>query len=56
VCVTRTNHDLVQSENASAASRAKLGGASFGPKICLAGFVWRNSFDGDMVCVTPWNN
>jgi hypothetical protein len=27
-----------------------------GPNTCREGFVWRNAFDGDVVCVTPARN
>lgn len=25
----------------------------YGPDTCIQGFVWREAFDGDVVCVTP---
>jgi hypothetical protein len=42
----------VRQENATARSRIDPNGA-FGPQTCLAGFVWREAFEGDAVCVTP---
>jgi hypothetical protein len=26
---------------------------TYGPDTCLQGFVWREAFEGDHVCVTP---
>jgi hypothetical protein len=28
--------------------------AQYGPDTCRQGFVWRESFPGDHVCVRPW--
>jgi hypothetical protein len=28
-------------------------GGPYGADTCLSGFVWRDSFEGDHVCVTP---
>jgi hypothetical protein len=28
-------------------------GGAYGPNTCLSGFVWREAFEGDIVCVTP---
>ncbi len=36
-------------DNAAAASRRLL---QFGADTCKAGFVWRDAFSGDHVCVT----
>ncbi len=44
--------DLVQQEAATAADRVDPNGA-YGPQSCKSGFVWREAFDGDTVCVTP---
>ena len=41
-----------QQENALAASRVDPF-AAYGPNTCLAGFVWREAFAGDVLCVTP---
>lgn len=29
------------------------GGGAYGPYTCKAGFVWRDSYEGDHLCVTP---
>ncbi|WP_406511213.1 hypothetical protein OG851_01260 [Streptomyces sp. NBC_00161] len=29
------------------------GGGAYGPDTCMVGYVWRDSFDGDTLCVTP---
>ncbi|MEU7729660.1 hypothetical protein AB0B78_31155 [Streptomyces sp. NPDC040724] len=29
------------------------GGGAYGPDTCKAGYVWRDSFDGDTICVEP---
>ena len=29
------------------------GGGSYGPDTCMQGFVWREAFDGDTICVMP---
>ncbi|WP_327364308.1 hypothetical protein [Streptomyces sp. NBC_01296] len=29
------------------------GGGAYGPDTCMPGYVWRDSFDGDTLCVTP---
>ncbi|MFE6847217.1 hypothetical protein [Streptomyces sp. NPDC057686] len=29
------------------------GGGAYGPATCKQGYVWRDSFDGDSLCVTP---
>jgi hypothetical protein len=31
----------------------RLPAPAYGPASCRQGFVWRNAFDGDTVCVTP---
>ncbi|MBT2482994.1 hypothetical protein [Streptomyces sp. ISL-94] len=28
-------------------------GGAYGPDTCLQGYVWRESYEGDLVCVTP---
>ena len=40
-------------DNAAAASRVDPNGA-FGAATCVSGFVWREAFPGDVVCVEPW--
>jgi hypothetical protein len=37
-------------DNAAAASRIVL---QYGPDTCKEGFVWREAWSGDHVCVTP---
>jgi hypothetical protein len=32
---------------------AAAGAADYGPATCLNGYVWREAFPGDVVCVTP---
>ena len=39
-------------ENATAGQRVDPFGA-YGPNSCKAGFVWREAYSGDVVCVTP---
>ena len=43
----------VREENRTASSRIQPGGGASGPFTCLSGFVWREAFEGDLVCVTP---
>ncbi|MFE6836367.1 hypothetical protein ACFVFI_16255 [Streptomyces sp. NPDC057705] len=31
----------------------QAGGGAYGPNTCEPGYVWRDSFDGDALCVTP---
>lgn len=38
---------------AALASPAVAGAADYGPNTCLNGFVWREAYSGDVVCVTP---
>ncbi len=52
VCVPPQIADLVQQESATATERVDPNGA-YGPLSCQSGFVWREAFDGDAVCVTP---
>jgi hypothetical protein len=39
-------------ENALAPTRVQPGGGPFGPDTCRQGFVWREAYPGDHVCVT----
>jgi hypothetical protein len=32
---------------------SSISGAAYGPDTCVNGYVWREAFDGDHVCVTP---
>lgn len=52
VCVPKQIASQVQQENATAEERRDPSGA-YGPMSCKSGFVWREAFDGDTVCVTP---
>jgi len=33
---------------------ATTASAQYGPDTCRSGFVWREAFPGDHVCVRPW--
>jgi hypothetical protein len=52
VCVPEQIADLVEVENAGASERVDPDGA-YGPQSCKQGYVWREAFDGDTVCVRP---
>jgi hypothetical protein len=56
VCVPVRPVDVraqTRSDNTQAAARRSPTGGVFGPDTCLSGFVWREAFPGDQVCVTP---
>jgi hypothetical protein len=38
----------------AAALGATPASAQYGPDTCRNGFVWREAFPGDHVCVRPW--
>jgi hypothetical protein len=40
-------------QNANAAQNKEPNGGAYGPNTCKQGFVWREAFGGDVVCVTP---
>jgi hypothetical protein len=40
-------------DNGLAPSRRNPAGGPFGPDTCLQGFVWREAYPGDHVCVVP---
>jgi hypothetical protein len=42
-----------QSDNAQAFVRRSPVGGAYGPATCIMGFVWREAYPGDVVCVTP---
>jgi hypothetical protein len=42
----------LQENSTPSLNREPNGGAS-GPDTCKQGFVWREAFDGDTICVTP---
>jgi hypothetical protein len=44
--------DTAAQDNGLASQRVDPNGA-YGPNSCKQGFVWREAFDGDVVCVTP---
>jgi hypothetical protein len=50
--VTPASRQRAAEDNAMATGRVDPHGA-YGPNTCVAGFVWREAFAGDMVCVTP---
>jgi hypothetical protein len=49
VCVTAESHGLILQENGQA-NQNRISGTD---NHCKSGFVWRDAFDGDGVCVTP---
>ena len=53
VCVTKQVAAQVAQENANAANLRQPGGGAYGPLTCKPGYVWREAFVGDGVCVTP---
>ncbi len=42
----------MQEENRLGPSRRAPGGGAWGPDTCRQGYVWRDAFPGDHVCVT----
>jgi hypothetical protein len=59
VCVSPEERERVAQDNAHAAERVDPDCAAgtktcqYGPSQCLSGYVWRDAWDGDAVCVTP---
>lgn len=59
VCVTPEVRARAADDNAHAAERVDPACAAgtktcqYGPNQCLPGYVWRDAWDGDGVCVTP---
>jgi hypothetical protein len=51
--VTPSVRDRTAQENGVAAQRRDPNGGPYGPDTCKQGYVWREAFDGDHVCVTP---
>jgi hypothetical protein len=51
--VTPAVRDQTRTDNSQAVSRRKPGGGVYGPLTCKSGYVWRDAWDGDGVCVTP---
>jgi hypothetical protein len=39
--------------NAVAESHREPSGGALGPNTCQSGYVWRDAYAGDVVCVTP---
>jgi hypothetical protein len=37
-----------------AALTPTMASAQYGPDTCRTGFVWREAYPGDHVCVRPW--
>ena len=52
VCVTKQVAAEIAQENANGANLRDPNGA-FGPNTCKPGYVWREAFEGDAVCVVP---
>ena len=52
MCVRPSSRTTAARENAVALSRIDPAGA-YGPFTCISGFVWREAFPGDAVCVIP---
>jgi hypothetical protein len=52
VCVTKQVAAEIAQENANAANLRDPNGA-YGPNTCKSGYVWREAFEGDAVCVAP---
>lgn len=54
VCVTAEEWTEVRQQNVNGANNFKPGGGDYGPHTCRMGYVWREAFVGDFVCVTPY--
>ncbi len=50
--MTPAERSQVAYDNSQANSRVNPSGA-YGPQSCVQGYVWRQAFGGDYVCVTP---
>src|SRR5438270_508573 len=53
VCVAPDVAAQIARENAAAGNFREPNGGTYGPLTCQPGYVWREAFDGDAVCVTP---
>lgn len=53
VCVSERTAKETAEENRLARDRVDPNGGPYGPNDCKTGFVWREAFDGDVVCVYP---
>ena len=51
MCVTGAVRAQAQADNAQAVARRNPGGGPYGPDTCKQGFVWREAYPGDHVCV-----
>ncbi|MBJ7341886.1 MAG: hypothetical protein JHC64_29620, partial [Mycolicibacterium sp.] len=40
-------------QNSAAAANREPNGGTYGPNTCKQGFVWRDAWGGDQVCVVP---
>ena len=47
------SRDRAADDNAQAGARRNPAGGPYGPDTCFTGFVWREAFAGDHVCVDP---
>jgi len=52
VCVTSQTHLQTLEDNMLAGQRRDPKGGPYGANTCQSGFVFRDAFDGDQVCVT----
>ena len=53
MCGTPATRDATAQQNAAAAQNREPNGGAYGPDTCKQGFVWREAFGGDVVCVPP---
>jgi hypothetical protein len=53
VCVTNGVRSHTAQENQLGAQRRSPNGGEYGPDTCLQGYVWREAYEGDHVCVPP---
>jgi hypothetical protein len=51
--VVPSTRSIVAQDNAQANDRRDLNGGRYGADTCKLGFVWREAFTGDHVCVPP---
>jgi len=51
--VTPQTRSQTAADNRMAASRRSPSGGPYGPSTCKQGYVWREAFPGDLVCVPP---
>lgn len=53
ICVTHATAVRTQQENRDASLHRSPNGGAYGPNTCRSGYVWRDAFNGDGVCVVP---